>query len=117
MKSPREFLMSDEEIDRQVILLGGKVLLKPRVENSNYKLVREVLPNEITDTENENEKIHAIIPNRYCRFKEKDCKFFMWTGNMEEDYCGLYMKFTGTDNQYPSKKKPDFCEAKKVWIK
>lgn len=44
MKSPREFLMSDEDIDRQVLVLGGKILSKPRAENSKYKLVREVIP-------------------------------------------------------------------------
>lgn len=67
-------------------------------------------------------KIMTIkIPKKACA----DCYFSTYSGNYEEDYCGLYMKYTGTDgveeneSEFIMKKqamKPDFCVARQVEI-
>lgn len=58
-----------------------------------------------------------LIPARHCENKRNVCHFFGHTMKYEEDFCNLYNQNTGTDEQYPAKKKPDFCKAESVKIK
>ncbi|CAB4149833.1 hypothetical protein UFOVP558_38 [uncultured Caudovirales phage] len=56
------------------------------------------------------------VPKKHCSTAKSKCKFFCWTGNTQEDFCGLYQKFTCNDAQYPEQEKPVFCKAIKVQI-
>jgi len=56
------------------------------------------------------------IPQRYCKKGKSECHFLTFHGEMEEDFCGLYMEYIDADQSYDTKKKPEFCKGASVTI-
>lgn len=52
-----------------------------------------------------------VKPGAYCEDRHGECHFLSWTGNDQENYCGLYGKFTNNTYDFKKKMKPSFCKA------